>query len=194
MAELDDLFAQIPTAEIACKLGVDEGTVNSAVQQLVPILVGGLQQNAKDPDHAAAIEAAAGDHAARGLLDSGGDIDQVDHADGQQAIARIFGGRDTSQVAAALSHAGAGDSDLIHKLLPILVPIVLAYIGKQLTQQKAPASKQDKTSGGALDEVLGSILREMSGGRGDNSLGKVLGKALGSKAGDILGGLLGGKK
>ncbi len=194
MADLEDLFAQIPTADIASQLGVGESTVDSAVQQLVPVLVGGLRQNAQDPDHASAIESAADDHAARGLLDSGGGIDRVNHADGQQAIARIFGSTDTSQVAAALSRAGAGDSDLIRRLLPILTPIVLAYIGKQLTQQKSPAPTQDKTAGGALDEVLGSILGGMSGGGADNSLGKVLGKALGSKAGDILGGLLGGKK
>lgn len=194
MADLDELFAQIPTADIAGKLGVDEATVNSAVQQLVPMLLSGLQHNAQDPDHAAAIESAAGDHAARGLLDSGAGVDQLDHADGQQAIAKIFGGNDAGQVAAALSDAGAGDSDLLQKLLPILAPIVLAYIGKQLTQQKPPGPAPDKKSGGALEEVLGSILGGMSGAGGDKSLGSVLGKVLGSRAGDILGGLLGGKK
>ncbi len=192
MADLDELLAQIPTADIASRLGVDDGTVNSTIEQLVPMLVRGLHQNAEDPDHASAIESVASDHAARGLLDSEVGIDQVDHADGQQAVAKIFGGSDTSQVAAALSNAGAGNSDLIQKLLPILAPIVLAYIGNQLTQQKTPTPTQDKTSGGTLDEVLGSILGGMSSG--DKSLGSVLGKALGSKADDILGGLLGGKK
>jgi hypothetical protein len=187
MAGLDDLLAQIPTGDIASKLGVDESEVNSAIQTLVPVLVGGLHQNAQDPDHAAAIESAVSGHAARGLLDTAVSVDQVDQADGQKAIAKIFGGNDTSQVAAALSGAGAGKTELLQKLLPILAPIVLAYIGKQMTQQKAPAS------GGALNDVLGSILGGMSGSR-SKSLGGVLGDVLGSKAGDILGGLLGGKK
>ena len=194
MAGFDDLLAKIPTQEIAQKLGVDEGAVNSAIQTLVPVLVGGLQHNAQDPEHASAIESAASNHAARGLLDTGVNVDQVDEADGDKAVAKIFGGNDTSQVAAALSGAGAGNNELFQKLLPVLAPIVLAYIGKQITQQKAPAPAQQQASGGALNDVLGSILSGMSGSGGNKSLGTVLGNVLGSKAGDILGGLLGGKQ
>jgi hypothetical protein len=185
MSGLEDLLAQIPTSEIASKIGVDEGEVNKAVQQLVPVLVGGLHQNAQDPDHASKIESAADSHA--GLLDGGVSVDQVDQQEGQQAIARIFGGNDVAQVATALAGGGAGNSDLLKKLLPILAPIVLAYVGKQLGQKTAG---QD-AGGGALNDVLGSILGGMGGNK---SLGTVLGNVLGSKAGDILGGLLGGKK
>ena len=52
MAGLDDLYAQIPTSEIATKLGADEGEVDSAIRTLVPALLGGLQQNSQDPEHA----------------------------------------------------------------------------------------------------------------------------------------------
>ena len=52
MSGLEDLLAQIPTSDIASKIGVDEGEVNKAVQLLVPVLVGGLQENAQDPEHA----------------------------------------------------------------------------------------------------------------------------------------------
>ena len=186
MSGLDDLLAQIPTSDIASSIGVDEGEVNKAVQLLVPVLVGGLQQNAQDPDHASKIESAADSHAS--LLDGGVSVDQVDQQEGQQAIARIFGGNDVTQVANALAGGGGGNSDLLSKLLPILAPIVLAYVGKQLTGKSgAPAA----AGGGALNDVLGSILGGMGGNK---SLGTVLGNALGSKAGDILGGLLGGKK
>lgn len=190
MAGLDDLFAQIPTGDIAHKLDVDESEVNSAVQLLVPVLVGGLHQNAQDPDRASNIESAS--HAARGLLDTGISVDQLDRTEGQQAIAQIFGGNDTGQVASALSGAGAANSDLLQKLLPILAPIVLAYIGQQMTQ-KTPASTKEEASGGALNDVLGSILSGMSGS-GNKSLGSVLGNVLGNKAGEVLGGLFGGKK
>ncbi|MGH3530911.1 MAG: DUF937 domain-containing protein [Mycobacterium sp.] len=192
MAGLDDLFAQIPTSDIASKIGVNEADVNKAVQLLVPVLVGGLHQNAQDPDHASKIESAAGNHAASGLLDGGVSVDQVDQKDGQQAVAKIFGGNDVAQVATALAGGGAGNSDLLKQLLPILAPIVLAYVGKQLSQKNAPAPANQEASGGGLNDVLGSILGGMSGG--NKSLGSVLGNALGSKAGDILGGLFGGKK
>jgi hypothetical protein len=184
MSGLEDLLAQIPTSDIASKIGVDEAEVNQAVQLLVPVLVGGLHENAQDPDHASKIESAADSHAS--LLVGGVNVDHVDQQEGQQAIARIFGGNDAAQVANALAGGGGGNSDLLKKLLPILAPIVLAYVGKQLGQKSAPAG-----GGGALNDVLGSILGGMGGNK---SLGTVLGDVLGSKAGDILGGLLGGKK
>jgi hypothetical protein len=198
MAGLDDLYAQIPTSEIASKLGADEGEVDSAVHTLVPVLLSGLHQNSQDPEHASKIESAAGSHAALGLLDAGGGLNQIDESEGQQAIATLFGGNDANQVASALAKGGAGDSDLLKRLLPVLLPMVLAYIGKQLSPggaQTTAAQKKEEVSGGGLGEVLGSIL---GGGSTDKSLGGILGSVLsGGKGGglaDILGGLLGGKK
>jgi hypothetical protein len=104
MAELDELYNQIPTRDIAGRLGADEAEVNNAIRTLVPVLVGGLQQNAQDSGTASQIASAADNHA--GLLDGGVSVDQVDEADGAQAVARIFGGNDTSQVAPALSGGG----------------------------------------------------------------------------------------
>ena len=197
MAGLDDLYAQIPTSEIATRLGADEGEVDSALHTLVPVLLSGIQHNSQDPEHASKIESAASSNAARGLLDAGGGVDQVDESDGHQAVATLFGGNDTDQVAAALAQGGAGNSDLLKRLLPVVLPIVLAYIGKQLSPgggQTTTAQSREEASGGGLGDILGSIL---GGGSGDKSLGGILGSVLGSKGGglgDILGGLLGGKK
>ena len=203
MAGLDELFDQIPTQQIAGRLGVDEGEVDSAIRTLVPVLVGGLQQNAQDPDAATTIASAANTHAASGLLDGGVSVDQVDESDGSRAISKIFGGNDSGQVASALAGGGAGNSDLIQKLLPILAPIVLAYIGKQLSGGQPEAQPQAQSGGGGgLGDILGSILGGGAGGAGggggNNPLGSILGSVLGGKQGgplaDILGGLLGGKK
>ena len=110
MADLDELFAEIPTQQIASRIGADEGEVSSAVKTLLPVLVGGLQHNAQDPGTASRIASAATTHAASGLLEGGVDVDQVDETDGSKAIAKIFGGNDTGQVASALSGGGAGDA------------------------------------------------------------------------------------
>jgi hypothetical protein len=199
MADLDELFNQIPTQEIAAKLGVDEGEVNSAIKTLVPALVGGIQQNvAADHIDSTKLESDVAQQGESGLLDGGVNVDQVDANQGDQFVARIFGGNDSNAVASALAGRGAGDSDLIKKLLPILAPIVLAYIGKQLTKNSAPGEPQAQSSGG-LGDVLGSILSGAGGGGGGNNplgsiLGSVLGGNKGGAIGDILGGLLGGKK
>ncbi len=197
MSGLDDLYSQIPVQQIAGRLGVDEGEVDRAVKTLVPVLVGGLQRNAEDPDTAQGIASAADSHARSGLLDGGVSVDQVDEADGSRAIAKIFSGNDTGQVASALSGGGAGNSDLIQKLLPILAPIVLAYIGKRLSGGQAQ-QVPGQSDGGGIGDILGSILGGGAKPGGNNPLGSILGSILGGdKAGgmgDILGGLLGGKK
>jgi len=52
MSGLEDLFAQIPTSDIASKIGVDEAEVNKAVQLLVPVLLTALSPTEALGDHA----------------------------------------------------------------------------------------------------------------------------------------------
>src|ERR1700759_5065127 len=110
MSDLEEIYAKIPTSGIASQLGVEESKVDSAVRSLVPALLGGLAHNSEDPEHASKIESAANSQAARGLLDAGGGA-PVDEGEGHQAVATLFGGNDTDQVAAALAKGGAGDSE-----------------------------------------------------------------------------------
>jgi hypothetical protein len=203
MAGLDELFAQIPVSEIANKIGADEGEVNNAIRTLVPALVGGVAENVQaNQIDSSDLETAVHQQGASDLLDGGVNVDQVDEKQGDQYVAKIFGGNDSNAVASALAGQGAGGGDLIKKLLPILAPIVLAYIGKQLTKGSAPAEPAAQSSGGGgLGDVLGSILGGAGGGGGNNPLGSILGSVLGgggggqsNPIGEILGGLLGGKK
>ncbi|MGH3582409.1 MAG: DUF937 domain-containing protein, partial [Mycobacterium sp.] len=197
MAGLDDLFAQIPVQDIATKLGADEGEVNNAIRTLVPALVGGLQHNVQSGDiDSSKLESAVTAQGASGLLDGGVSVDQVDQAEGDNIVAHIFGGNDSNQVASALAGSGAGGSGLIKQLLPILAPIVLAYIGKQFAQNNsAPAQPQASAGGGGLGDILGSILGGAGGGggAGNNPLGSILGSVLGGggNQGNAIGEILG---
>jgi hypothetical protein len=207
MAGLDELFAQIPVQDIASKLGADQGEVDNAIKTLVPALVGGLAQNVQSDDiDSSKLESAVAEQGASGLLDGGVDVNQLDEKQGDNLVASLFGGNDSNAVASALAGTGAGGGDLIKRLLPILAPIVLAYIGKQLTKGAgagaAPAQPQaqaQSAGGGGLGDILGSILSGAGGGGGGNNplgsiLGSVIGGGQGNAIGEILGGLLGGKK
>ena len=206
MAGLDELFAQIPVADIASKIGADQGEVNNAIQTLVPALVGGLAENVQSNQiDSSELESAVAEQGASGLLDGGVNVDQVDEKQGDNLVATLFGGNDSNAVASALAGTGAGGGDLIKKLLPILAPIVLAYIGKQLTKGSASAPAQPQaqpqaSGGGGLGDILGSILGGAAGGGGggNNPLGSILGSVMGgggnNAIGEILGGLLAGKK
>ncbi|MGY4710464.1 DUF937 domain-containing protein [Mycolicibacterium sp. CBM1] len=201
MAGLEDLYSQIPVADIASRLGADQGEVNQAIQTLVPTLLGSIQHNVVSGDiDSSKLESTIASEGASNLLDGGVNVDQVDTGQGEQFVARIFGGNDTNQVASALAGSGAGGGDLIKKLLPILTPIILAYIGKQFAGSQAGGASTQAASSGGLGDLLGGILggATSGGGGGNNPLGSILGGVLGGKQGgaigDILGGLLGGKK
>ena len=208
MAGLDELFAQIPVADIANKIGADQGEVNNAIRTLVPALVGGLAENVHSNQiDSSKLESAVAEQGQSDLLDGGVNVDQVDTKQGDNLVATLFGGNDSNAVASALAGTGAGGSGLIQKLLPILAPIVLAYIGKQLANRGggggAPAQPQAQSAGGGgLGDILGSILGGAAGGGGggggNNPLGSILGSVMGgggnNAIGEILGGLLGGKK
>ncbi|POX90960.1 hypothetical protein C3477_13860 [Mycobacterium kansasii] len=200
MPGLDDLYTQIPTSDIARKLGADETEVDAAVRTLVPVLLTGLHRHSQDPEQAGRIESAASSHAARGLLDAGGALDQVDRRGGEEAeetVATLFAGNDSDCVASALASGGAGRRELLQRLLPLVLPIVLAYLGNQLRPGGAlqgtaveHEEHEETASGGGLAQLLSGIL---GGGNDETSIGNLLG-GRGRALGDIIAGLLGGKK
>ena len=196
MAGLDDLFNQIPVADIAAKLGADPSEVSQAVQTLVPTLLGTLQENVQADDiDSTHLESAVVAEGESDLLVGGVNVDQIDTGQGNQLIASLFGGNDTNQVASALSGAGAGGGDLIKRLLPMLAPIVLAYVGKQFAAKNT--GTQAQASGGGMGDILGSILGGAGGGGGaggaaNNPLGSILGSVLGGNQGGAIGNILGG--
>src|SRR5258705_315750 len=109
MAGLDDLFAEIPVQDIANRIGADEGDVNNAIRTLVPALVGGLAENVQANEiDSSELESAVAEQGASDLLDGGVSVDQVDAKQGDQYVARIFGGNDSNAVASALAGKGPG--------------------------------------------------------------------------------------
>jgi hypothetical protein len=180
MSATDDILANIPLRDLAAQLGVDEATAEAATRQAIPALLGGLHANAADPAGAASLAGALGDHSSD-LVDGGVNLDQVDTDDGQKIVGNIFGAN-TGQVAQTLGANVGQQSSLIQKLLPILAPIVLAYLSKRFT------GSSQGGSGNVLTDVLGSMLGH-GGQAGEQSepersgAGSIL---------DMLGGLLGG--
>ena len=179
MSATEEILADIPIRDLAAQLGVDEATAEAATRQAIPALLGGMQANAVDPAGAASLAGALGDHPSD-LVDGGVNLDQVDTDDGQKIVGNIFGAN-TGQVAQTLGANVGQQSGLIQKLLPILAPIVLAYLSKRLT-----GGSQGGGSGNVLTDLLGSML----GGGGASQAGPNR-SGTGSIL-DMLGGMLGG--
>ena len=195
MSAIDDIVAQLPMSDLAGRVGSDPQSTEAAVRQVLPALLGGLHANAQDPAGASSLAGALGQHSPD-LVEGGVDLAQVDPADGSKIVGNIFGGQ-TDQVAQTLGGSLGGQTGLVQKLLPILAPIVLSYLTRQLGGQ-AQAGQ-----GGGLADVLGGLLGGQGSAAGAGGLGGLLGGLLGGQAGgqgagspgglgDVLGGLLGG--
>ena len=88
-----------------------------------------MQANVQDPAGAASLGRAVGDHDPS-LLEGGIDLGQVDTDDGDKIVTNVFG-NNRDQVVSRLAGGGDGDSGLMGKLLPMLAPLVMAYLAKQ---------------------------------------------------------------
>ena len=195
MTAVDDILSRIPLADLAARLGVDQGTAEEATRQALPALLGGIQANTADPGGAASFASAVGQHD-NDLVEGGVDLDDVDEDDGDRIVGHVFGDQ-RGQVVQQLGTTGGASttSDLMGRLLPILAPIVMAYLAKRLGGGAAAGSS------GGIGDLLGSVLGGMAGQQGGQQWGGQqrgqgqqggLGDLLGGPLGDLLGGLLGG--
>ncbi|GAA1767887.1 DUF937 domain-containing protein [Agromyces humatus] len=213
MAGIEDIIADLPIGDIAAKLGVDEATATSAVNEALPALLAGMGANATDPAGAASLEKAVAQHDPQ-LVRGGVNLGDVDEADGEKIVKNVFGGN-TDQVVNALdTKSGGGIGGVVVKLLPILAPIVMSFLAAQFQKkQQAPAAQAEAGDGegggegGGIGDILGGLLGGGGGAPsgGGGGLGDLLGGLLGGGGGasggsgggglgDILGGLLGGGK
>ena len=189
MSAVDDILTDIPMDQLAAQLGVDEATAEQATRQAIPALLGGMQANAEDPAGATSLAGALGDHPSD-LIDGGVELDQVDADDGQKIVGNIFGGNQ-DQVAQTLGgNLGGQGGGLIQRLLPILAPIVLAYLSKRLMGQGQGGQSDPLGPGTGSSNPLNDMLNSMLGGGAAGGSGA--GRSGAGSILDMLGGLLGG--
>lgn len=182
-SQFDDLLKQIPIGDIAKQVGVDRSVASAAVAQILPTLVSGMADNAKDEEGAGSLTKALSDH--DGKLKSSKKVKKADTADGDKIVNHVLGSRKNEVVEAVSTSKGIG-SDIIGKILPIVAPIVLAWLanqflgGKKETAKSTKKASEENASGG-IGDLLGGLLGDSTGGGGD-------------LLGGLIGGLLGGKK
>jgi hypothetical protein len=155
--------------QIAAQLGTTPDQARAAVEHALPLIVGGMAQNASTAAGADALHNALGDHAGQDLssvLSSvlGGGSSGI----GGGILGHIFG---ANQQAAnqGLGHVTGLGQDNAGQLMAILAPIVMAALanhvqqggigsgslGGMLGQQAQQAQQQGGMLGGLMNAVLG---------------------------------------
>jgi len=206
---IDEILAQIPSEELAAQLGTDPDTAMDAARKALPALLGGLSSNVSLGGGDALGAALQRDHDGS-LLDSPNPLAAVDATDGGKIIGHIFGDKQDAVVERLGATSRAGSS-VFTKLLPLLAPLVMAWLAKKVggalsggTQQAAtgavassqpagilggtPAAQPSAQSGGGLGGLLGGLF---GGGSQPTQSAPAQAPAAPSSGGG-LGGLLGG--
>ena len=147
MADYTELLSSLPLDDIARELGTDRETARAASAAAIPALLGGMRANASDPAGKASLVGALGQHDPR-LVEGGVNLAEVDRTDGEKVVRNVFG-PSSDDVVTRLGASQGVNSGLFAKLLPILAPIVLSWItknvlGKAGQSQAAPHSRRHR--------------------------------------------------
>lgn len=197
---IDQLMRSIPIDQLSTALGEDEATTGRAVQAALPALLGGLASNSQNPDGAASLLGALDKHQ-DGLSDNFS-LDRVDTNDGEKILGHVFGDN-TDGVVNQLGGIGGGQmGPLVRKLLPILAPLVLSWLAKQVggaggagrggLQPDGPRGGAGRDGAGGAD--MTSVLQDVLGSALGGATGQSPTSGGGGVLGDVLGGILGGRR
>ena len=121
--------------QIGRQIGADPATTANAVQMALPVLLGGLANNAASPEGAGALDAALSADHDGGLLDNlgalfGGVGTNPRALDGAGIVDHILGGRQEA-VQGGIERQTGLDRGQVFQLLALLAPIVMAYLGRR---------------------------------------------------------------
>jgi hypothetical protein len=160
--------------KVGQQFGLSEDQTGSALGQLVPALMAGLQKNTSQPGGMEGLLGALsrGNHAQ--YLDSP-ELLEVDatREDGNSILGHIFGSKDVSRAVAgrAAEQSGIG-ADILKKMLPVVATMVMGGLSKQNAAVPAQGSEagsllsslfDQNRSGSVVDEVAGLLGRFMGG-------------------------------
>ena len=155
---------------IAQQLGVDPSQAQAAIQQAMPLLIGGLAKNASSAQGADVLHSVLGDHAGNnvaGILGSvlGGGGSTGGLAGGAAILGHIFGARQ-DQAAQGLGQVSGIGQQNAGQLLAILAPVVMGVLGNMSQRQ------------GMTPSGLGGVLGQEAQRIGQSGAGGLLGAVL----------------
>ena len=137
-----------PLQQMSNAMGTDDATTSNAVGAALPLLIAALARNSASPQGATALAGALDrDHDGSALGNVTSLLDGAQAGTGQKILGHILGGRQQNIVASLGASTGL-DSARASKLLAMLAPLVLAYLGR--------AKREGGLDAGGLGSVLGA--------------------------------------
>ncbi|MFK8252425.1 DUF937 domain-containing protein [Ancylobacter terrae] len=182
MINLQDLFTQAQQGQaidnLARSYGIAPAQAQAAVEAMLPAFALGLERSTQSAQgFAGLLGAMSRNPYAEAFANPALGFGPQTRAEGNDALAALFGSPEVSRAVAAQAAATTGlSSALLKQMLPAIAALVLGGL-----------MKQGGGSGGGLGDLLGGMLGGSPAGRAPSA-----GAGSGNPLQDILGGMLGG--
>ena len=207
---LDDLTSQLQgntLSQMSRQLGADEASTAQAISMALPMLIGGLANEAQTPAGAQSLNRALEEDHDGSLLDNvstlfgpgttgAADVSVPRALNGAGILEHVLG-RKREPVEQGIGRATGLNSQQIGRLLMMLAPLVMAYLGRRKRETGLGPSEIGNELQAERQEVerrapgLGGILGQMFGGAGEDRPG--IADDLARMAPNVLGRMFGGR-
>ena len=159
---------------IAQRLGVSEGTANTAVQVAVPLILAALARNANQPQGAQSLHDAINkDHDGSIFDNLMGYVSNPQTANGAGILSHVFGNQQPA-IQNNLAQATGMDQNSAGGLLETLAPLVMGAVGRAQQQEGLDSSglsnllnqqqQQAQTNAPGAMSILSSMLDQNNDG------------------------------
>lgn len=165
-------------ASISKESGASKKDTQTVVTAALPALLGALQSNAGSGGAGGILQAINSKHDGSILDNLANALGSGAASDGEGILKHVLGGSQSS-IQKAISKKTGVSAATVGKILALLAPVVMGYLGRQT---KSSAVNSEK----GLSDLLGGLI---GGGSGADLLGSLLG---GEKSGGKNGGKSGG--
>ena len=188
-------------SQISNRVGADEQAVTNAIAMALPMIVGGLANNASDPAGAQSLNSALEQDHDGSLLDmipvllGGGAPAQAANPralDGMGILEHILGTR-RAPVSDSIGRQTGLDGGQVMQILMMLAPIVMAYLGRRKREEGLGADglgetlQQERQRMEQPESGFGGMLGQLFDQNGDGSVADDIARM----APGVLGGLFG---
>lgn len=168
-------------SEMASKVGASKEQATSALEGIMPSLLGAMSKNSQSSDGASGLLGALDrDHDGSVFDDLGSFLGQDDHEDGGKILKHVLGDKQGNVEESLSAKTGLGGSQ-INKLMKMAAPLLMGLLGKQ---RKSGDNDSGGFDLGGLSGLLGGLANQA-----DKNTGLDLGDIM-----DLVGGLGGSKK
>ena len=206
MASILDLLNTQMGEELAKKASSetseDKGKVTSALGMALPLILGAMKRNTKDPEGAENLDKALQSEKHNGDVLNNLEEKEAEEltGEGSKILNHVLGSRQ-SGISKTIAGALNMDATSVNKILEMAAPVIMGLLGQQKRKDNVGASGLS----GLLGSVMGSnsshdqsLVETLLDADGDGSViddvaGMVLGGKKGKKGGSLLDGMLGGK-